>query len=175
MWWHVAAYGIDNTSCHSQSVCFVLNKLTRCIICLNCCSIGLQSAEMTGSLCRHTAAIRVHGDEGFSVPLLVCKVTRHTEVLDKWRNPALPTAVLLKQERKCERVTLAILLPGADIFFCYIKVYPRTSYIWNLIGKIAWSHGYRLSRFKPRYTLRWKNGTLYRFANGSIGIIVISR
>lgn len=76
---------------------------------------------MTGSLCRHTAAIRVHEEVALSVTLLVCKVARETEVLDKWRNPVFPTAVLLKPERSCRRDRLAILLQGAAIFFCYIQ------------------------------------------------------
>ena len=99
----------------------VLNKRTCCIICLNCSSMGEQSAEMTGSLCRHTAAIRFHGELALSVALLVCRVNRRMEVQEKLRKPWSLAAVLLKQDKSCMTDLLAILLQGAAIFFCCVQ------------------------------------------------------
>lgn len=116
----------------------MLNKRTWCIICRNCCSIGVQSAEMTGSLWRHTAAIKVHGEFALSTTVLVCKVARQIEVLKNCRNPLFPAAVLLKQDRNVKTDRLAILLQGAAIFFCYIQVYakkPRNA------GDYSWQRG----------------------------------
>ena len=52
------------------------SKLTCCSIALKRCSIGLQDAEMTGSLCRHTAASKFHGEVALSITILVCKACR---------------------------------------------------------------------------------------------------
>lgn len=53
-----------------------VNEQTCSIICLNCCSIGLCSADMTGSLCRHTAAVKFHGELLLSITPLVFKGDR---------------------------------------------------------------------------------------------------
>lgn len=103
----------------------MLNRRTCCNIRANCCSVGLSSAEMTGSLCRHTAAIRVHGELALSDTLLACKVARQRGELENRSNPVFPTPVLLKQDRNCRRGRLAILPQGAAIFFCYIHVYVK--------------------------------------------------
>lgn len=96
-------------------------RLTWFSICRNCCSMGLQSAEMTGSLCRHTAAIRVHGELALSAASLRGKDARQTEALWNWRKPKFPTDVLLIQDRNCRKGRLAIRPQGAAIFVCCIQ------------------------------------------------------
>ncbi|KAI3377646.1 hypothetical protein L3Q82_008805 [Scortum barcoo] len=54
---------------------------------------------MTGSLCRHTAAIKVQGEAAVSDTLCVC-VARQTEELEIHRHPVFMTTVLLKRDRK---------------------------------------------------------------------------
>lgn len=72
-----------------------MNLETCCIISLNCCSIGVHFAEMTGSLCRHTAASKRHGEVAFSITLLVCKVCRQKDVLNPWQKTLFLDHVLL--------------------------------------------------------------------------------
>ncbi|TMS13073.1 28S ribosomal protein S11, mitochondrial [Larimichthys crocea] len=71
---------------------------------------------MTGSLCRHTAAIKVHGEVALSVTCLFCSVARQTDVLDNGRSPEL-----LTRDTNRTRPRLAILPQDADIFFCCIQ------------------------------------------------------
>lgn len=97
------------------------NLLTCCSISLNCCSIGLKVAEMTGSLCRHTAASKFHGEVVFSIILLVCKAPRQKEVLKPRRKPLFLAQVPRKWERIGVTARLAILSQGAAIFLCYIQ------------------------------------------------------
>lgn len=95
--------------------------MTCCNIALNCCSIGLHAAEMTGSLCRHTAASKFHGEVDFSITLLVCKASRQKEVLKPRRKPLFLAQEPLKREKIGVTARLAILLQGAAIFLCCIQ------------------------------------------------------
>lgn len=115
-----------------NKICATPYKRTSCSICLNCCSIGVRSAEMTGSLCRHTAAISVHGELARSVTFSVCKVNRQAEVLKNWRTPLCSAAVRLKQDRNGTTDRLAILPQGAAILFCYVQRRCRNIGKWPL-------------------------------------------
>lgn len=99
-----------------------MNLQTCCNISLNCCSIGEHFAEMTGSLCRHTAASKRHGEVAFSITLLVCKVCRQKDVLNPWQKTLFLDHVLLNWERIGITARLAILLQGAAIFFAAFMV-----------------------------------------------------
>lgn len=68
--------------------------MTCCSIALNRCSMGLHVAEMTGSLCRHTAACSFHGDAAFSITLLVFRLSRQKEELKLRRKPLFLAHVL---------------------------------------------------------------------------------
>lgn len=111
--WH-----LNNFDALSIIVILIPNKRTWLNICLNCSSIGAKSAEMTGSLCRHTAAINVHGESALSVTAWVCNVARQKDVLKNWRHCLCLTAVLLKEDTNVKKDRLANFPQGAAIF-CY--------------------------------------------------------
>lgn len=93
----------------------VPNKLTWPNICLNSASIVVQSAEMTGSLCRHTAAIKVHGESSLPVTAWVRELARQ-RVVFKNRHCLCLAGVFVKVDRNVKKDRLAILPQGAAIF-----------------------------------------------------------
>lgn len=102
------------------------NHVTCCSIALNRCSIGLHAAEMTGSLCRHTAASKFHGEVAFSTTLLLCKASRQNEVLKPRRKPLF----LAQVPRKWERI--GVTARPAAIFLCCVQgPYERKRRSWK--------------------------------------------
>lgn len=133
--------------------CFKAEKRTCCIISLNFSSNGFRSAEMTGSLCKHTAAIKVHGEGALSVTLLVCKVPRQTKVLEKERKRVLPTVVCLKRDRNSKTERLAILPQGAAIFVLHSRTKKNRD-----AGNYSWKQsGYLITLFPSLEEYEGKN------------------
>lgn len=124
--------------------------MTCCSIALNCCSIGLHAAEMTGSLCRHTAASKFHGEVAFSITLLGCEASRQEEVLKPRRKPLFSAQAPRKRQR------IGVTARAAAIFLCCVQgPYEKKRRSWN---------GYlqRYDVFQTLYSIR--NTTKIPFA-----------